>query len=223
MLFRSINFIATLSFFIVANGLFEKNMITRVEGFILLTGAFLFIAYNIFMAMNVKKYAKDAEVEVTRKEEKNINIYKAIGLVIGGIILLKFGGDFVVDNAVPLAKRFGLSEKLISVTVIALSTSLPELITSITATFKGEIDMAIGNVLGSQIFNIFLIIGASALLSPIAYSLSYNKELILLMIGSFIVCINPFIGTKNAMTKRTGILFLGIYLAYMTYTVISII
>ena len=218
-----INFIATLSFFIVANGLFEKNMITRVEGFILLTGAFLFIAYNIFMAMNVKKYAKDAEVEVTRKEEKNINIYKAIGLVIGGIILLKFGGDFVVDNAVPLAKRFGLSEKLISVTVIALSTSLPELITSITATVKGEIDMAIGNVLGSQIFNIFLIIGSSALLSPIAYSLSYNKELILLMIGSFIVCINPFIGTKNAITKRTGILFLGIYLAYMTYTVISII
>lgn len=216
-----INLAATIILFLVANGLVDNNMISRSEGFLLILGAAAFIAYNLYVASHAKEVAKDSIEHVSRKEMKRINVPKCIVMIMGGIVLLKFGGDFVIDGSVAIAKRFGLSEKLISLTVIAVSTSLPELITSITAALKGETDMAIGNVLGSQIFNIFLIIGTSAAISPISYSLSYNKELILLMFGTFFMCLNPFFGKKDTMTRNNGIMFVTVYVIYMIIVIIG--
>ena len=127
---------------------------------------------------------------------------------------MKFGGDFVVDGCVAIASKLRVSEELISLTIIAISTSLPELITSITATRKGEIDMAIGNILGSQIFNILLIIGTSAILCPINYIVSYNKYILVLIMGTMMLSLFPFAGEKNKMTKREGAVFLLIYFIY---------
>ena len=115
----------------------------------------------------------------------------------------------------------GISEKLISLTIVAFSTSLPELITSITATIKGDTDMAIGNVLGSQLFNILLIIGLSALLSPITYSIAYNGNIILLVIGSIMLGAFPFIGKKGEMTRSNGVLFIIMYIFYIITLVYS--
>ena len=129
--------------------------------------------------------------------------------------MLKYGGDFVVDNAVVIAAAMGISEKLISLTIVAISTSLPELITSITATFKGESDLAIGNIVGSQIFNILLILGTSSILTPIAYTASYNRDIVLLLTGSIVFALFPFIGEKNKMTRENGILFVIVYIVYM--------
>ncbi|MEG0137358.1 MAG: calcium/sodium antiporter [Bacilli bacterium] len=216
-----VNFFATIILFICANGLIDNNIISRSEGFLLILCAVAFIAYNIFMAKNSKNILTDSVNHIKKSELKKISVMKCVLLIVGGIVLLKFGGDFVLDNAVSLAKRFGLTEKLISLTVIAISTSLPELITSITAALKGDTDMAIGNILGSQIFNIFLIIGTSAVISPISYSLSYNKELILLMFGTLFMCLNPFFGEKNKMTKTNGIMFVSVYVIYMITVIVT--
>ena len=216
-----VNLFATILLFLVANGIVDNNMISRSEGFLLLLCAVAFIAYNIYMATHAKEISKDSIEHVSRKEMKKINVGKCIIMIIVGIALLKVGGDFVVDGSVYIAKKLGLTEKLISLTIIAVSTSLPELITSINAAIKKETDMAIGNVLGSQIFNIFLIIGASAAISPISYSLSYNKDIIILMFGTLFMCFNPFFGKKDTMTKTNGYMFISVYVIYMIITIIT--
>lgn len=197
-----------------------NNIITRVEGFILLFFCVLFIFYNIYMARRKKD---DAILEIQEISEKEISIIKCIFGIIIGITALKIGGDVVVKYASKVAEMMGLSEKIISVTIIAFSTSLPELITSINATLKGETDMAIGNILGSQIFNIFLIIGVSALLCPINYSFEYNIDMFFLIFGTILFAIFPFLGKKHYMTKSNGIIFVIIYCIYLTYSVIKAI
>lgn len=137
-----------------------------------------------------------------------------------GIIGLKVGGDLVVNSCVAIASSFGISEELISLTIVAVSTSLPELITSVTATRKGETDMAIGNIIGSQIFNILLIIGTSAVLCPINYAPSYNKYMIVLIMGTIMLSLYPFVGAKNKMTRSNGIPFVFIYILYIVSLVV---
>ena len=107
----------------------------------------------------------------------------------------------------------GMSEKLISLTVIAIATSLPELATSVVATKKGEVDLAIGNIIGSCIFNILLIIGVSAIIHPITYTLSYNKDIIWLMVATLFLALFPFIGKKDEMTRANGIIYFMGYIA----------
>ena len=131
-----------------------------------------------------------------------------------GIIALKIGGDFVVDNASELAAKFGISEKIISLTIIAISTSLPELITSVNAILKGEINLAIGNVIGSNIFNIVLILGATALINPIEYSISYNKDIIFFLVGTIILAFLPLLN-KRKMPRFAGMIYFSVYIAYM--------
>ena len=206
-----------LLFFLCINGTREQlHIITKKEGFILLIFCVLFIIYNFIMAKKGDAFEKgDLILEFRTNEKEKISIFESILGIIVGISGLKLGGDLVVDNASDIAISLGITEKLISLTIVAFSTSLPELITSIAATRKGDTDMAIGNVLGSQIFNIFLIIGISAALTPINYSVSYNNHLILLIIGSVILGLFPFIGKKNQMTKFNGFIFTVTYLLYL--------
>lgn len=195
----------------------NSNYITRIEGVILIVCCILFILYNIFMA---KKGKSEAVIELEKSEDKGISVGKSIFGIILGIIALKIGGDVVVKYASNIAEMMRLSEKIISVTIIAFSTSLPELITAITAAKKGETDMAIGNILGSQIFNIFLIIGVSALLCPINYSFEYNFDMYFLIFGTVLFALFPFIGKKHYMTRANGIIFVTIYAVYLVYSVI---
>jgi len=196
--------------------------ISRIEGGILLLLCIVFILYNVIMAKRgAVKDEPEEELQQDPEEPSKIDTYKSILFIVLGIIGLKYGGDFVVDNAVVIAAAIGISEKLIGLTIVALSTSLPELITSATATIKGETDMAIGNIVGSQTFNILLIIGTSALLTPIKYSIAYNKDLVLLLAGSIVFALFPFTGEKHKMTRENGILFVIVYIVYMINVVIS--
>lgn len=210
-------FTTIILFFLCINGTNEQmNMITKEEGIILLVFCILFIIYNLIMAKKGEEFDKeDTILEIKIDEKKNVPVWESIFGIILGIVGLKLGGDLVVDNAVEIAKILGISEKLISLTIVAFSTSLPELITSIAATKKGETDMAIGNIIGSQIFNIVLIIGLSATLAPIAYSKSYDSNIILLIIGTIILGLFPFIGKKNEMTRNNGIVFVLTYVMYL--------
>lgn len=205
-----INFISTFLLFIMGNMGNEEYVITKKEGMCLLILSFLFIIYNIIIAKNTEKKEKSYRTDYTE-----INIFKCIFNIALGIILLKFAGDLVINNSITIANRIGVSEKLISLTIIAVSTSLPELITSVIATKKGETDMAIGNVLGSQIFNILLIIGTAACITPINYNISYNKDIIMLLAGTIALELFSIIGRKNVMTRLNGIQFLIVYVIYM--------
>lgn len=204
-----------LLFFLCNNGGTENaHLITKNEGILLLGLCILYIIYNIIMAKKGEQFDLEAGEKIPENAE-TAGILKSIFNVIIGIVGLKFGGDFVVDGCVAIATAFGISEELISLTIVAVSTSLPELITSITATRKGETDMAIGNILGSQIFNILLIIGTSAFLCPINYATSYNKYMIVLIMGTVMLSLFPFVGEKNKMTRGNGIPFVFIYALYI--------
>lgn len=186
--------------------------ITRAEGIILLISFALFIGYTIW----ISKKAKDEEdVEI-----KELSFLKSCLFVLLGVIALKFGGDLVVEHVSAIAKAIGITERVISLTIVAFSTSLPELITSINATKKGEVDMAIGNIIGSGIFNILLILGVSAVISPINYAVNYNFDIILLLVAAIIFAIFPFVGEKDYMSKGEGIFFILSYIGYLTYLVV---
>ncbi len=216
-------FSTVLLFVLCINGMQEnQNIILKSEGTILIVFCFLFIMYNLIITKKSDIFNKEKTIIEIHTKTKEISVVKSIGKIIIGIIGLKLGGDIVVTNSVEIATMLGITEKLISLTIIAFSTSLPELITSITATIKGDTDMAIGNVLGSQIFNIVLIIGTSAILNPIRYSTSYNSNLILLTAGSILLGIFPITGRKKQMTRGNGIVFTGIYIIYIVSLICSV-
>lgn len=210
-------FVTVLFFFLCINGLNEQTYtITKQEGIILLIFCLLFIMYNLIMAKKGEEFEKQEKmIEIKTSDGKVSPVWESLFGIIIGIVGLKLGGDLVVNNSVEIARILGISEKLISLTIVAFSTSLPELITSIAATRKGETDMAIGNILGSQIFNILLIIGVSAFLTPIAYAKSYNSNIILLIIGTMLLGLYPYIGKKNEMTRSNGFAFVIIYIMYL--------
>ena len=190
----------------------SQGGISRLEAVILLVLFCAFIGYTIYMG---RKESKKEIVEIQTEEKKN-SILKNIVSVLLGIFSLKFGGDLVVDNAVNVARYFNWSEKLISLTILAVGTSLPELVTSVTAAVKGNSDIAIGNIIGSNIFNILLIIGVSAFITPITYNFSYNFDFSVLIASSIILAIFPFIPPKDKMSRFNGIVYLFIYVAYLT-------
>lgn len=202
-------FLTALLYILCNNG--NEKQITQFEGLILLFFCILFILYNIFMAkINLKE-------NICNKDKNLIEnfLLKSILKIIVGIILLKYGGDFTVSSVSNLALKLGVSEKIISLTILSFSTSLPELITSIIAVLKNEIDMAIGNIMGSNVFNIVLIIGATAILTPINYSVSYNNDIIIFLIGIVFLWIIPFLSEKKIMNRWGGAIYIASYLLYM--------
>ena len=189
--------------------------ITRVDAIILLVAFVAFIIYTIVMAKKGEEFDKEEGQEETEVETSKKNTLKDIVSIILGVVLLKLGGDFTVDNAVNIANMFNWSEKLISVTILAVGTSLPELVTSVSAAFKGNSDIAIGNILGSNIFNMLFIIGVSALISPITYNLSYNRDMIVLLIATVVLALFPLIPPKNKMSRMNGSIYIALYIGYL--------
>lgn len=190
--------------------------VSRLEGIILIVLFILFIIYTIVMAFKGEAFDKEEDnVEEEKEEKKKGSTLKDILFIVLGIVALKVGGDLAVDNAVNVAKILGLSEKIISVTILAIGTSLPELVTSVSAAIKGKSDIAIGNILGSNIFNMLLIIGTSSLIKPIVYNMSYNKDLIILIAGTTILSLFPIIPPKNKMSRMNGVIYVIMYLGYM--------
>ena len=201
-------------FYFIAN---YGQDVTRTEGIILIALFVLFIIYTIVMAFKGNEFDKEDETEVKEntEEDKKQPVIKNLFHIALGIAALKFGGDLAVNNAVKVAEWFGLSEKIISVTILAIGTSLPELVTTVSAAIKKESDIAIGNILGSNIFNMLLIIGVSALIKPITYNLSYNVDMYIAMIAAFVLFLFAYIPPKNQMSRMNGIVYLLIYIIYM--------
>lgn len=195
----------------------------HIDGIIFLV---LFVGYLLWMIQSAKKAraavlsdpAQSVQVEQAEFVEENIAIlptWKSLIFIIGGMIAIKFGGDFVVDGASSIASSMGLSQTLIGLTIVAMGTSLPELVTSLVAAKKGEVDMALGNVIGSDIFNILFVLGIATVISPISFLMENVIDIILLIIMSVIVL--AFAWTRQQINRKEGILMLLVYAAYMVY------
>ena len=205
----------TIIFMIFSN---TNAGISRIEGIALLLLFCMFLGYTIFMGIRESKNSKE---KTETKEEKTNSTLKNILLIILGIIGLKAGGDLTVNNAVNVANYFNISEKIISLTILAVGTSLPELVTSVMAAIKGNSDIALGNIIGSNIFNILLILGVAAIIKPITYNLTYNFDLSILMVATVILAIFPFIPPKEKMSRANGIIYLLMYIAYLTIIIVK--
>jgi len=189
--------------------------ISRTEATILLVIFTIFIIYTIIMGKNGEKFDKEDEsTEAKILDKKQVSILKNIAFIILGIVGLKFGGDLVVENSTTIAEYFNISEQIISLTIVAIGTSLPELVTSVVAAIKGNSDISIGNILGSNIFNMALIMGVSALINPIAYNLGYNIEIGILLLANLVLALFPLIPPRNKMSRRNGSLYLILYIVY---------
>lgn len=207
--------ILTIIFMILCN---TGEGISRPEAIILIVLFVMFIFYTVFMGIKGEEFdSKDENKEESVKENGNtdIPILKNIVYIILGVIALKFGGDFTVDNAVIIAKQFNISEQIISLTILAVGTSLPELVTSVTAAIKGNSDIAIGNIIGSNIFNMLLIIGVASFINPIIYNISYNLNLVILILATIVLALFPIIPPKNQMSRMNGIIYFISYIAYL--------
>lgn len=144
-----------------------------------------------------------------------MELLKAILILVIGFVLLIKGADFFVEGSSSVAKKFHVPAMLIGMTIVAMGTSLPELVTSLVAAKKGEVDMALGNVIGSDIFNILFVLGIATAISPISFLMENVIDIILLIIMSVIVL--AFAWTRQQINRKEGILMLLMYAAYMVY------
>lgn len=186
-----------------------SGYISRWNAVILLI---LFVIYMVYTVIKAKKNREEGE------KIENIALWKSIVFIIGGIIAIVVGGQLVVDNAKGIAAAFGMSETLIGLTIVAMGTSLPELVTSIVASKKGQNGMAVGNVVGSNIFNMLMILGVSCAINPIAVTLESMIDLIILFVISIIVLV--IATTEKTISRKEGIVMLLLYAGYMTYAII---
>ena len=189
--------------------MFLDGKLNRIEGGILFAGMILYITVMIYHAIKNKS---------ENEPEKILSLPRSIIYMIAGLAAVIFGGDLVVDKACIIATNFGVSQNFIGLTIVAIGTSLPELVTSIVATKKGDSGLALGNAIGSNLFNILFILGFSAILSPLHV---LNESIIdcgILLISSILLFI--FAKTKQHMSKLEGIVCIGLYLAYMGYLLI---
>ena len=184
----------------------------RFSGLVLLT---LFIDYLYSTIRQALEYRREGKLIEPEEDMKPLSPGKSAVFIIAGLIGIVIGGDLVVDSATEIAVRFGMSQTFIGLTIVALGTSLPELVTSMVAAGKGENDLALGNVVGSNIFNILLILGASSAIFPIAVAPTAIYDTIILIAASLVVYFCAV--TKRVLKRGEGALFIVIYAAFFVY------
>ncbi|MEQ8472015.1 MAG: calcium/sodium antiporter [Marinoscillum sp.] len=215
-----ISLVATFMVGFLANAtLFSQEgtglSISRLDGVLLLLFFGLFMTYIYVVSQDKKEDFIDPE----ESEVKLMSMTKSLILVSLGVFGLFIGGKWIVDGAILMAQNFGLSESFIGLTVIAVGTSLPELVTSIVAAKKGRADMAIGNVIGSNIFNILWILGISALIKPLPFNELNNDDILMLIFSNTVLIFAVINGKKPKVSRFEGLVFVAIYFAYITYLV----
>lgn len=202
--------------FILVNDSFffgsESNTSGLIDGFILLL---LFVAFIYYVFYNVKKN-NNQTVDIPNEIPIHSH-WMTLLLILGGLTGLVIGGKLVVDNAVDIARSFNLSEKLIGLTIIAAGTSLPELATSAVAAYRNRADIAIGNVIGSNIFNLSFILGINSVVTPLEFNTEMNFDFYVLIGGSILLFIFMFTLKSKKLDRWEAILFLLTFIAYMTY------
>lgn len=193
------------------------NMLTRVDGILLLLFFAIFMHHTFSSA---QRDPQQSEVE-TESAKTQMPILKAVLWVAAGLAGLIYGGDRFVSGASGIASALGVSDAVIGLTIVAAGTSLPELATSVTAALKGKTGIAVGNVIGSNIFNIFLVLGCAATVRPLPFGTVGNIDLLTLAGSCLLFWLFGGVYKKRTITRPEGALLLSCYLAYMTYLLLT--
>lgn len=203
----------TVLVLIMGIGIFSntKLVFTTSNGIILLFIALLYFIYPIIQYAKTKKDSVNSELT---DNKKNNSIIKNIIYILLGCIALKYGGDFVVNSATLIATMLNIPQRVISLTIVALGTSLPELVTSVIALIKHNDDLAEGNIIGSCIINFVLILGLGATISNVVLTTAYIEDLIWLLVSTIIIWSYGLINKNNILTRCNGIILLLIYFIY---------
>lgn len=183
----------------------------HIDGIILLV---IFAGFLYWMVNSALKARTSGNMD-DGEEYSIIPVWKCILYIVGGVVAIIVGGDVVVDSASKIAAQFGMSDNLIGLTIVAVGTSLPELVTSVVAAKKNEVDMALGNVIGSNIFNILFVLGIAGAISPVGFVMENIIDTVVLIVMSMVVWI--FAWSKQKIVRSEGIAMLLMYAGYMVY------
>ena len=192
----------------------SQSILYRSDGLLLLLFFAIFIYYSCSIAAEVDGMKEQIPVS-------QYSLVKSIIMVILGFACLTAGGKWIVDGAIKIASSFGMSESLIGLTIVAIGTSLPELATSAAAAYKKKADIAVGNVVGSNIFNILFVLGISSVIKPLPFAVSNNVDIIVVIIASLLLFFSMFTGKKNSLDRWEGANFIILYLAYIVFLIYS--
>ncbi len=210
--------LAVIVLIIFANTFFldkvALNSILRFEGLILLLFFCIYLYYVFELARRNQSQMEDEKIAIKRHSGTIVSV-----MILGGLIMLYFGGKWTVEGAVAIARLMGVSEYFIGLTIVAVGTSLPELITAVIATKKGDADLAIGNVVGSNIFNIFWVLGVTALILPITLPVWANMDLLILLGVTVLFFLFMFIGKKHELERWQAGLFFLLYVVYIWFLI----
>ena len=189
-------------------GSMSGPVISRWEGVLMLL---VFSAYLFYC------FKSDSKDEFSETQRATLSITKSIALTLTGLAGLIFGGDLFVDSATALARQIGVSDKFIAVTILAGGTSLPELATSLVAAIKGKEQLALGNILGSNVFNAMMILGLSSVITPLSFASMTIVDIITLVLSAVLLMIWAYTGRKNRIDRREGAAMLLCYVAYNVF------
>lgn len=209
-----LSLVAAVLLCVLCNDFFSggTHLLNRVDG------AVLFSLFALFMLYIYHQLRADTTTK-TDTVHRELPNWKIAGLLVFGLLGLIVGGRLVMTNAIQMATALGVGEKIIGLTIVAAGTSLPELATSVSAALKGNNDIAVGNVVGSNIFNIFFILAASAMIKPIQYEVVFNTDLYLLMGGTLFLFMAMFTGQRKKLDRWEALVLLTIYIGYTIYLI----
>jgi cation:H+ antiporter len=188
------------------------SSLTRIDGLILLCFFTIFLYYSYGIAREIEGMDQHIRVEQT-------GVAKSLLFIGGGLFGLTLGGKWIVDGAIVIAKNFGMSESLMGLTIVAVGTSLPELATSAVAAYRRNAEIAIGNVVGSNIFNVFFVLGTSSIIKPLPFQIKNNLDIGAVILSSLLLFLFMFTGKKRSLDRWEGAVFLVLYSAYIIYLV----
>lgn len=211
-----LSLLAAIVLGILANDTFIDNssmgdFISRIDGLVLLS---FFVIFMVYITEIARGQSETEEITTS------LPLGKALLFVVGGLAGLFFGGKYLVEGAVNIAAMLGMSEKLIGLTIVAIGTSLPELATSVVAAYKKKTDIAIGNIVGSNIFNIFFILGVTSVIKPLPFSPSINFDIFVAILASLLLFLSTITLGRRKVDKVEGGFFLLIYIGYIIYSII---
>lgn len=213
-----LSLLAAILIGIMANDIFIDKAaysgLTRSDGLALLAFFVIFLYYTF----GISKITGEASEDVNMKK---MSYLKSIIFIICGLAGLIFGGKWIVDGAVKIAESFNVSQSFIGLTIVAIGTSLPELATSAVAAYKRQTDIAIGNVVGSNIFNLFWVLGFSAVIRPLPFDPCHNIDIMMTILASAILFFIMFIGKRHTIERWQGVLMIMLYVSYIGWLVIN--
>ena len=209
-----LSLVAVIVFFILVSNFFIPGelVLSRIDGLILLA---LFLGFLYYVYKQLKTDTTDSEIK-----EISMSGFKIWSFIFIGLTGLVVGGKLLVNNAVELATLLGVSEKIIGLTIVAAGTSMPELATSVVAAIRKNNDIAVGNIIGSNIFNIFLILAVSSFVKPLNYNIKFNIDLLILSAGTIFLFIAMFTGQKKKLDRWEALLLLLFYVSYTLFVIL---